>query len=1286
MRLSGLTTAGAILALFTPYALPGTSLATPPAESTQETSPSPHEPVSAPRPSYEEQLQRIRQEIDAETVAARRDLADLEGEHGAEHASVAEAAMRLAWVLDRRGEQGEARSLYERALRIRETILGPEHPATAQCLNNLAVLLVGLGEPATARRMYERALRIRETALGADHPDTATSLNNLAALLLATGEVQPARALYERALAIREMTVGDDHPDTAQSRHNLAFLLHRAERDLEHAESLYRQALATRTSALGKGHPDTLRSADLLAELYQEAGDLDRAGSLRERSLAAREDAFGPDHPSTARSAHALATVLHEEGDLGGARRLYERAVSIYEQTLGPLHVDTVNALNNLAFLHEDEHDLPGARALYERVLESCLATHGPEHRRTAISLGNLAIVIEAQGDYATAREYYERCAHTNEIALGPDHPDTATSLGNLAAIMRLLGDAEAALPLQERALRIYEDTLGPHHPETATQIDQLASILQDQADYPTARPLFERALSIRRTVLGPDHPETARSLNSLGLLFRLQGDYERAADLLETALVVTETAFGEDHPETAATLNNLAMVLDAQGHVDRARRLLLRALEIADASFGPDHPETATSLNNLAAVYLRQGEHDRARPLLERALAIRETTLGTDHPWIASILNNLALIHDTARNYDLALPLYERALAIVDATLGEDHPETVTNLSNLAMVCLDRDRPGDALRHARQAMQRMYSHRRTLDGSMTEAERILFARLQRHALLIFLATLDSLPDRDSVEEEAYSTLLGWKAHVFRDLTRSRGSALAELDDDDLARVAEMRAIQARLSREMLRPEGEDHEARQKRLAALRERLTALELEWTRSAGSTRSVRTPDAAEVLQALPEGSVLIDFLVRPHYDPGRRIWSRPRLSAWILDPQAARIRHVDVGDATAIAGATERFLSEMVATRGIAVDSNDNGAAAQLREALWDPIARHIGDTARVFLSPDGVLGTLPFETIQLDGGRYLIEDHAFVYLESAASVVDIRSGREPMQLTSISDSADDDGKAAASLLCVGAVDYRKRGPRVLRSDRADGTVVRGFRNYWTSLPATGEEARTVVELHGDSFDGAPAVTLVGRSATEERVKLELPQHSIVHIATHGFFQPDGLPSMWQSVVADDGKPRLEMREEQKTVIGMMPGLLSGLVLAGANDTPLASRDDGLLTAEEISLLDLSRVRLVVLSACETALGRAESGQGMLGLRRTFRQSGADCVISSLWSIQDDSTRDLMRSFYLRMWQRGEGTLDALRGAQLDMLEQNRIENDGRGLPATWGAFVLDGDWR
>ena len=281
-----------------------------------------------------------------------------------------------------RAAYSEARPLYERALAIREKVLGPEHPDTAMSLNNLAVLLQDQGDLAGARPLFERALAIREKVLGPEHPDTATSLNNLAGLLQDQGDLAGARPLFERALAIREKVLGPEHPDTATSLNNLAGLL-------------------------------------------RDQGDLAGARPLYERALAIREKVLGPEHPDTAKSLNNLADLLRSQGDLAGARPLYERALAICEKVLGPEHPDTATSLNNLALLLRAQGDLAGARPLFERALAICEKVLGPEHPDTATSLNNLAGLLQAQGDLAGARPLYERALAIYEKVLGPEHPNT---------------------------------------------------------------------------------------------------------------------------------------------------------------------------------------------------------------------------------------------------------------------------------------------------------------------------------------------------------------------------------------------------------------------------------------------------------------------------------------------------------------------------------------------------------------------------------------------------------------------------------------------------------------------------------------------------------------------------------------------------------------------------------------------------------------------------------------------------------------------------------------------
>ena len=135
------------------------------------------------------------------------------------------------------------------------------------------------------------------------------------------------------------------------------------------------------------------------------------------------------------------------------------------------------------------------------------------------------------------------------------------------------------------------------------------------------------------------------------------------------------------------------------------------------------------------------------------------------------------------------------------------------------------------------------------------------------------------------------------------------------------------------------------------------------------------------------------------------------------------------------------------------------------------------------------------------------------------------------------------------------------------------------------------------------------------------------------------------------------------------------------------MAGANhrDAALPDEEDGILTAEEIAAMDLSGVEMAVLSACDTGVGEIKAGEGVFGLRRAFQVAGARTLIMSLWSVDDEATREWMTALYKARLKRRMDTAAAVRQAGLDVLERRREAGESTH-PFYWGAFVAAGEWR
>jgi CHAT domain-containing protein len=284
---------------------------------------------------------------------------------------------------------------------------------------------------------------------------------------------------------------------------------------------------------------------------------------------------------------------------------------------------------------------------------------------------------------------------------------------------------------------------------------------------------------------------------------------------------------------------------------------------------------------------------------------------------------------------------------------------------------------------------------------------------------------------------------------------------------------------------------------------------------------------------------------------------------------------------------------------------------------------------LGTATTVFLAPDGALNRIPFEALVDESGNYLVETYQFRYLTA---------GRDLMRLNTTVASRN-------PAMLLGNPTYGRPGELVAQAD----TRAIDFKDrIFPSLPGTQAE----VDLIAPKLSGAQVYTQT--NATEAVIKQQ-SQPSILHIATHGFFEP-----------------------EEDT---LNPLLQSGLILAGAAAGGQSGPDqDGILTALEVTGLNLSGTQLVVLSACETGLGALSAGEGIYGLRRAFVLAGSQSQVISLWKVSDTATQALMVDYYDRLLA-GTPRDAALRETQLAFLESEEYSH-----PYYWAAFIGSGDWR
>jgi len=693
-------------------------------------------------------------------------------------------------------------------------------------------------------------------------------------------------------------------------------------------------------------------------------------------------------------------------------------------------------------------------------------------------------------------------------------------------------------------------------------------------------------------------------------------------------------------------------------------------------------------------------GQYEKGYPLLEEAAVLAKQLFGERHPKVAKVLGFLGVAAQVKGNPAAAVEFFQEGKEIFrDAGVLETSKEYLATLQDLASAELQTGAFDKALQHALETVAGGETRLWSLLAGLSEYERLAFARFHT-AKMALLLSVDAKDDQSSLMQ--YEALLRWKGQISRSLSASQ----RHLTPKARAVYNQMKTLDGQLWQAVLG--AEENPIESQKIAV---EYASLQRTFLNLTGTSRP-EVPRFSDVSQSLPINTVAVDFYVYPRYrksfDDGSP-WGNSELVAWVFTAGQAIPNRVDLGPVDALQGEVESYLDYLVPTRGgRALGAKKDRPGTSLRKILWDPLKPYIGESSTVFVSPDSFLATLPLETLPVGEEEFLIEQHAFVYAQDMVSLAfqeELSESREGALFVVGGVAYDGEVKeqeeGALSLEVQEALEQlekfkemglfteeefvAKKETLLGKSNltrggrRGDATT---FTKKWDELSATLGEAKSIRGLFKDQRWPAKLLLLTGEQASESRVKDELPNYRYIHLATHGFFEPEELPNLAAQVSASDPQAMAALRA-QRRLVGRMPGLLSGLVFAGVRYGETGD-EDGYLTAEEVASLDLTQCDLMVLSACNTATGAQRAGEGMMGLRRSFRQAGARTVLSSLWPVDDEATAELMKSFYLKLWEGGQSKVDALAESQREMLRKLRIE--GRQSPRLWGAFVLSGDWR
>jgi len=808
-------------------------------------------------------------------------------------------------------------------------------------------------------------------------------------------------------------------------------------------------------------------------------------------------------------------------------------------------------------------------------------------------------------------------------------------------------GEFKQALSFAEESFKIQNEILGEKNPSTIASMNLLAIIYKKLGRFTEALPLYEKSYHLSYEVLGEKHLNTIIGLDNLAGIYRELGRFSEALPLSEKAYHLFKEVLGEKHQDTIVSLGNLAVIYKELGRFSEALPLSEKAYHLFSEMLGEEHPLTLISMDNLAVTYKSLGRFSEALPLYEKVYHLLSDVLGEKHQDTIRNLNNLAVTYTQLGRFSDALPLSEKAYRLSSEVLGEKHPETLISLTNLAIAYVEQGQ----IQKATKYLEKFVAGVETLrsgDLSAENRQALFKQRVPGYFVLSALYIGQSHPvDAFRLAEmsKARTLLESLATKLAASLSGLTSTEQQQLQDYN-ARLASLnnriaKALENNQLEEKITLETEKNQ-RVSQFNQFHRELIAKYPKYARLS----EVKIIGAKEGAKYLPEGTVLISYLVK----------NENHVLAFTLLAEGQLTAH-SLGEISHLSEKLNCYRYQVSRGRGRIVPlkpetcTNMESVSRELGKILLEPLFEQIKDQTHWLISPNGPLALIPFEALFWNGEpQPIVAQYQISYVQSL-SVLKLLRERETAYtylenrevllamgapLYKATGTAKNKGNPSI-------VDFKIAGQMVRRGGDYTGAFER-LGSVWQDLPGALTELEQLEEL----FKETQPRIYKQASATEAKLQT---------------INQQGILAQYRYLVfSAHGHLNLQIPE------------LSSIVLGQVNNPPGI---DGYVTASEWAGYDL-KSDLMVLSACETGLGKTIGGEGVMGLPYAFYVAGNKNTVLTLWSISDEVTVEFITAFFTKL-KAGMRQVEALTATKREFLKKGKPYSN----PVYWAAFVLYG---
>ncbi|MBO5829617.1 MAG: tetratricopeptide repeat protein [Paludibacteraceae bacterium] len=1178
-----------------------------------------------------------------------------------------------------------AEKYYLASLDTYKSTMMVHHPHYAIIKNALGCIYSHMGNYEQGEVLLKEVLEFDKEKYGLFHINYAISLNNLGGFYMDHSEYTEAMKYFMMAKDVFSNSMLFLNINYISLLNNIGDLYLYLE-NLEIAEEYYLKAMRMCKITLQKSNFEYTYSLNNLKQIYTLKNEHQKALKYSLKILKTNKKHLGTSHERYINSLVDVGCQYIELRMYSDAQKYFTDALERKEQLGDTIDHSYITIIGNLGYTYYKSGDIDLAKINFLKAVEQCELKSHMSHFDYGNYSYHLGEIFANQSEYLAAKNFYLKALDVFIVTLGVHHPQTVTCLKIIGDMYTFLNDYKSA---EQYYLSVIDNIQLIHdgsHLFLADLFSKLGRLYWDILDYKQAETYYLKAWEIlkgfrtnteciigiinllqdisdlyleigeyhhsEKYLLEATELSRAHEIDSINwnLLCKLGRFYLKMNDFDSAAKYYIESAKKSQELENSSIesinfFNEVGWVFQKLENYEYALKCFEKVLKIADSRETISTEEHASYLNNLGLLYCDMEEYDKAENIFHESLMKDKS---------ATCLYNLANVYFQKKQYSDAIKYYLEALEITEYL--ELRAEC---LSGLVYCCIQIN-DFKLIEENIVAAEHIYRNIFTSSGlELSENQRNKlwdnYNFYYEYIYPIYAYNFYSL--KPSISTFAYDNELFVKGLL---LNSSESVKRSILESNDTTLISQWNELTTKKQQIQVLQE---KEPQSDYLKQIQEEAERLEKQITRSSAAYRENQamwqiTWDSVQ--NHLSSNDVAIEYFSAP-------------LSEDSTMYCALLLRH-DSQYPELIPLFEEKEVSSYLSTSkgNITNQTYDYYANGEtISQLVWSKILPYINEGETIYFAPSGLLHQLAIEYLPYDENSTMSDVYNMVRLSSTREIVLNKQNTEYTTATIYGGIAYD---LEEDVLLAESENYATENLLASRSIEND-TLNRGNVKY---LPGTKKEAESINLLLKQNNISAKLYTTA--KANEESFKALSGKHrNILHIGTHGFTWTDSVAkkqdyfTQCMQLQALDGSNRF-------TTPTIDPLNRCGLLFAGANIALQGNSknlpegvQDGILTAKEISLMDLRDANLVVLSACETAKGDITS-EGVFGLQRAFKMAGVQTIIMSLWKVNDQATQLLMTEFYNNWIGKHQSKRESFRNAQNTV--RNKYEE-----PEYWAGFIM-----